>query len=41
LIPSGKLMKQAAADINDGKFDDADAFLVDFKQKYDALTGGN
>jgi hypothetical protein len=40
-VHTATLMKQAAADIAAGKFDDADAFLADFKTKFQALTGGN
>jgi hypothetical protein len=40
-LTTGKLMKQAATDIKDGKFDDADSFLADFKKNYDALSGAN
>jgi hypothetical protein len=31
--PSGPMMKQVVKDIADGKFDDADSFLADFKAK--------
>jgi hypothetical protein len=39
--PMGKIMKQSAADIAAGKFDDIDEFMSDFKAKYTADPDGN
>lgn len=39
--PTGKVMKQAVADIAAGKFDDVDEFMADFKTKYTASPDEN
>jgi hypothetical protein len=38
---TGKLMQQAREDIASGKFDDADAFIADFKNKWENPQPGN
>jgi hypothetical protein len=38
---TARIMKQATADIADGKFDDADGFLSDFKAKLGQSQDGN